>query len=113
MPDGPLGGPRPFADTQLVMDVSISIGAMDRIEEGKRDVTDREVAELEQGLRNTVIKSIGTGPADQKIDVRNKPAKGSLEIFLGDKVKMQQVSDIERVFEREGFKIADWTIQGE
>jgi len=114
MPRGPLGGPRPFADDiDLVIKASLSIGALDSIEKDKRDVTDREVAEIEAELRDKVIKSFGSGPATTKIDVENIPAKGMIKIYLGREIKRKQIHDMERVMEMSGYKMADYTIKGE
>jgi len=112
MSRGPLGGPRPFADCEIVMNATVSIGALDQIEEGKRSINQVEVAEIEDRLRKMVLKSFATGPADYKIDVK-KSGKNSLKIYLGDKVGRKQIRDIESIMENMGFKIADWTIQGE
>lgn len=115
MTRGPLGGPRPFAgdEPDIVMQVSISIGALDKIEEGKRDVTDKEAAEIEAELRDRVLKSHASGPAQTKIDVKNIMAQGNIKIFLGHSVGKQQIEDIEYVMKEMGYKIADYTISGE
>lgn len=112
MPRGRFGGPRPFAQCEIVMVVTISIGALDQIEEGKRSVTQKEVAEIESDLRNFVMKQFATGPADQSIDV-TKSGTNTIKIFLGDQVGRIQIRDIENTLEREGYKAADWTIKGE
>lgn len=110
MTRGPLGVPRPMASSEIVMVVSISKGSLNKIREGKRDVNQMEVAEIESLLRQKVMKSFATGPADQRIDVE-RVGKGKVRIWLGDKVGSRQISDIERVMKNAGFKIANYQLE--